>query len=57
MEEILISDETMHCGLGHKQYHHNQGGDEQKFYAMWLELIWVRDSSTYGKTYSFVYYT
>ena len=27
----------MHFGLDHKEYHHNQGWDEQKLYTMWIK--------------------
>ena len=37
----------MHGGIDHKEYHHNQGGDKQKLYTMWSELIWVRGSASY----------
>ena len=45
--------ESCYCGLDHKWCHHNQGGDEQKLYAMWSELFWLRDSTTYGYDLSF----
>ena len=34
IEETLISDETMYCGLNHREYYHNQSGNEQKLYTI-----------------------
>ena len=36
IEETLISDEKMHCGLNHREYYHNQSGNEQKLYTIRL---------------------
>ena len=48
MEDTLISGETIHCGPDHKEYLHSQEEDEQKLHTLWSELLWVRDSATYG---------
>lgn len=47
MEENLISNESMHCGLDYKEYNHHQCGDEQKLYTIQSVLIVVRDSANH----------
>ena len=33
IEETLMSDEMMYCGLDNEESHQNQDGDELKFYT------------------------